>query len=459
MVRSFKRSSSLKKGKLTALLTILSVALLVAVAVCAFLLLEWEKPQIKVETDLAIIGGARDVTVSFADGRSGLQGVEVILVQGDKTFPVYAKTWPRTGYFGAVGPGEFKDTFVFDPKALKLGEGQAEVVVRARDFSWLNWGSGNSTEQRTTALVDTRPPHIQLVDNTRYVTQGGSGIVLYEIDEEASEHGVLLNGFLHRGHPLSADRKNIFVALVAFPYDADTIEQAEIVATDRAGNTGKSGLLFHHAKKKWKHDSINIGDGFLDAKMPEFAAHYPEMQGSPEEQFLFVNGEVRRRNSEQILEICSKPSAERLWAGRFLRMERSSPKAGFADHRTYFYNGKEIDKQVHLGLDLASTSRAAVHAANRGRVVFADYLGIYGKMVVLDHGQGLFSLYSHLSDISVNVGDLLEANQPLGASGLSGMAGGDHLHFSILINGIFVDPFEWFDDNWIKLKLTDLLPK
>ena len=133
----------------------------------------------------------------------------------------------------------------------------------------------------------------------------------------------------------------------------------------------------------------------------------------------------------------------------------SRRQAGFADHRTYLYEGKEIDHQVHLGIDLASVHRARIKAANRGKVVFADYLGIYGNTVILDHGQGVFSLYAHLSQIDVQPGSMIEKDGMLGLSGASGMAGGDHLHFSMLINGIFVNPLEWWDEQWLKLNITE----
>ena len=117
----------------------------------------------------------------------------------------------------------------------------------------------------------------------------------------------------------------------------------------------------------------------------------------------------------------------------------------------------EIDQQVHLGIDLASTRQADIKAANRGNVVFADYLGIYGNTIILDHGQGIFSLYSHLSQISVAVGELIDKGVVIGLSGNSGMAGGDHLHFSILVNGIFVTPLEWWDQQWLQLNIEDVL--
>jgi len=181
------------------------------------------------------------------------------------------------------------------------------------------------------------------------------------------------------------------------------------------------------------------------------------MTGSLVDQYIYVNSQVRKENYQTIVKVCSNPHAKRLWQGRFERMGRSTRKASYADHRTYYYQGKEIDRQVHLGIDLASTRRAAVKAANRGKVVFAEYLGIYGNTVILDHGQGIFSLYAHLSEIKTSVDEVIEKGIVLGLSGTSGMAGGDHLHFSILVNSIFVNPVEWWDRQWISLNIDDVL--
>jgi murein DD-endopeptidase MepM/ murein hydrolase activator NlpD len=105
---------------------------------------------------------------------------------------------------------------------------------------------------------------------------------------------------------------------------------------------------------------------------------------------------------------------------------------------------------VHQGYDLASTSRAPVLAANDGVVIFVDPLGIYGNTVILDHGLGLFSLYGHLSGFAVEKGEAVSKGNVLGKTGTTGLAGGDHLHFAMLVSGVFVDPLEWFDPRWIR---------
>ena len=83
-------------------------------------------------------------------------------------------------------------------------------------------------------------------------------------------------------------------------------------------------------------------------------------------------------------------------------------------------------------------------------VVFAAPLNIYGNTVVVDHGWGLQTLYGHLSTIEVKEGDEVKKGQPLGKSGATGLALGDHLHFEVLMQGVSVTPVEWWDGKWIR---------
>jgi murein DD-endopeptidase MepM/ murein hydrolase activator NlpD len=83
-------------------------------------------------------------------------------------------------------------------------------------------------------------------------------------------------------------------------------------------------------------------------------------------------------------------------------------------------------------------------------VIFADYLGIYGNCVILDHGLGVQTLYAHLSAFETAAGQAVEKGQAIGRSGMTGLAGGDHLHFTQLVHGRAVNPVEWWDPHWIE---------
>jgi murein DD-endopeptidase MepM/ murein hydrolase activator NlpD len=172
------------------------------------------------------------------------------------------------------------------------------------------------------------------------------------------------------------------------------------------------------------------------------------------EQFLAVNDILRKANYKIIYDACGETDTEIHWVGPFARLPNSARRAGFADHREYLYDGKVVGESTHLGIDLASTAHAPVPAANSGRVALAEYVGIYGNTVVLDHGFGLFSMYGHLSRINVEPDQVVSKNDIIGNTGATGLAVGDHLHFSIMVAGIFVNPVEWWDPNWIRNNIT-----
>jgi murein DD-endopeptidase MepM/ murein hydrolase activator NlpD len=157
-----------------------------------------------------------------------------------------------------------------------------------------------------------------------------------------------------------------------------------------------------------------------------------------------------RESDHRTLTALGARSANTLyWQGAFLRLPNSAPRAGFADQRDYIYQNANVDRQVHLGVDLASLAHSPVPAANAGKVVLAEDVGIYGRTVAIDHGFGLVSLYSHLSHIEVQVGQEVAKGEILGKTGTTGMAAGDHLHYSMLVHDTFVNPIEWWDEHWI----------
>jgi murein DD-endopeptidase MepM/ murein hydrolase activator NlpD len=201
--------------------------------------------------------------------------------------------------------------------------------------------------------------------------------------------------------------------------------------------------------KPFSTDTIELSDKLLEKIAAEFRNRFPQAK-NPLEVFLKANGELREQNRKAIVELGRQTSPVPLWQGDFLRMPNTAPLGGFAQSRTYNFQGQKVDQQTHLGFDLASVAHAPVPAANRGKVVFAGDLGIYGQCVVIDHGLGLQTLYGHLSRIGVKGGESVDKGQVIGSSGSTGMAAGDHLHFGVLVSGQEVNPVEWWDRSWIK---------
>jgi murein DD-endopeptidase MepM/ murein hydrolase activator NlpD len=224
-------------------------------------------------------------------------------------------------------------------------------------------------------------------------------------------------------------------------------------AHDEVGNETKASFVDNVFPKPFRRSRIVLEDRFLQRVVPEILQHAPELTASAADllpAFLKINGDLRKINADAISKITATTSTSRLWDGPFVQLGNSKVEASFADHRIYLYGAKEVDKQIHLGFDLAVTAAVPIVASNAGTVLHAAWLGIYGNCVIIDHGMGVASLYGHLSSVEVKAGETVKKGQLLGRSGMTGLAGGDHLHFTMLVQGRPVNPVEWWDSHWIE---------
>jgi murein DD-endopeptidase MepM/ murein hydrolase activator NlpD len=410
--------------------------------------MEREKPALAFDDELQFIGKATEWSFTASDRKTGLRQVRVWVRQGPEVKTVLAEDFPSAGWGSSEGVHRHEGSLTFDPKALGLSDGAATVIVAAQDNSLWKF-KGNSTFREFPVIVDTIPPRVSLLSTVHNVRKGGTGLVAFRLSEEAETAGVELDGYFFPSYPEETGAEGSRLAYFAFPHDAGKAVRLTLLARDQAGNEARRTFPSRILDKKFPRDTITVSDGFLERKVPEFQAADPSLDADLLKAYLTVNRDWRQRDHDRLREFCSKSASRRLWSGAFLQMRNTKNMSSYAVRRTYVHRGRVVDKQVHLGLDLASTAGAPVPAANGGVVTFAGELGIYGQTVLLDHGQGLFSLYSHLSGLAVDEGQTVERGETVGSSGQTGMAGGDHLHFSMLVSGEFVNPVEWFDDHWI----------
>jgi murein DD-endopeptidase MepM/ murein hydrolase activator NlpD len=303
------------------------------------------------------------------------------------------------------------------------------------------------------------PPQVSVLSQFHYINHGGSEMAVYRVSPGSQLSGVRVGDLEYAGFPASgagaASTDSLLrVAFFALRWDQDVRTPITVFARDDAGNEGSATFDFRVFPKVFRNSRIELDDRFLARVVPAILQNTPELRvDNPADligSYVRINRDLRRMNDARISELARGTSATLLWVGPFRQLINTAVEAGFADRRTYIYKGNEVDRQTHLGFDLASTAAAPVVAANHGIVLFAGWLGIYGNCVILDHGMGLQSLYAHLSSIDAKAGDTVQMNHQLGRSGATGLAGGDHLHFTMLLSGNAVNPIDWWSGQWVE---------
>jgi murein DD-endopeptidase MepM/ murein hydrolase activator NlpD len=142
------------------------------------------------------------------------------------------------------------------------------------------------------------------------------------------------------------------------------------------------------------------------------------------------------REISTVKQVFMRSSEDPLWWGRWTRPLPGTVVSPFGCRN--IVNGME--RSPHSGVDLKAPAGSPVKATNRGIVALVAEHFFSGKSIVIDHGGGIFSMYFHLSHISVGVGELVEKGELIGLSGCSGRVTGPHLHFGIRLNGRRINP-------------------
>ncbi len=390
------------------------------------------------------IGLKTTLILGLAATRGGIQSFEVRLVQGTQKVTAIQQTFPQPL------PNERGVTLIVEGRSLGLREGGATLEVYARDGFWRPLRLEDRPILTQPVTLDLTPPTLDLLSATQYLGQGGGGLVVYRA-KGASRTGVNVGGIFFPGFPVGPIDAGTHVALIAVPYDFPVASPIVLNAYDEAGNSASRSVASEIRPRRFPRDSVDIKEEFLQRKLPELL---PERTSVPPDQllqaFLVVNRDKRRQAEEAKRTISTKTLPKPLWHGTFLQPKNTKVFSNFAETRSYRFRGQDVDTQVHFGYDLASVKESPVAAANRGTVVFAGPLTIYGNTVILDHGLGLQTLYAHLSRIEVQEGQQVDKGAELGRTGSSGLAIGDHLHYEVLIHGISVTPLEWWDTRWIR---------
>jgi murein DD-endopeptidase MepM/ murein hydrolase activator NlpD len=423
---------------------VLSIFVILVLAACGFVWFSGKTVELSVPKPVAAIGTETNITVN-ATGPNGVKSFTAAVEQDGQSQTVYstrskAKQRSQTFTF-PVGKKE----------ASFLKEGPAKLVFSAAS----NDPRGRRTTISKSVQVVLHPPTISADGYQHYINQGGAELVTLDLGGSWTEAGVRVGPYVSGTFPMPGqpDNSNHRFSLFAYPWDVNPDTNPIAFVRNAAGTDVTTTFWTKVFPKTFRQSNIPLNDRNLAKVDNELD---PGGTGSLVDRFVKINREQRRKNAQTIYDLRTHTVNKMLWSGPFIPI-KGARESYFADRRSYYYKGKKVDEQVHLGFDLAQTAHMSVTAANSGRVIYADRLGIYGNCVIIDHGYSLQTLYGHMSKIDVKVGDMVQKEQHIGVSGATGMAFGDHVHFSMLVQGIQVNPKEWWDEHWIHDRILSKL--
>jgi murein DD-endopeptidase MepM/ murein hydrolase activator NlpD len=396
------------------------------------------KASVEIPVSITTIGQATPVTVHVRDAH-GVSKITASVEQNGAQYQVWQST---------AGTKEADSTFIFSvgvKTTPQLRDGHARLIVEATSGGLFH---STSRVERDVNVI-TQPPVVGADSDQHYLYLGMADLATLNVTGFYTSAGVRVGDETFRAWPMPGGKPGLF-SLFAFAWNMPAGTAPLVFASNGTGNDVTTPLTVVFPKKEQpvytKHE-IQVTDQFMQKVLGELD---PAGNGDPVARFVKINSEMRKANNHTLAELRFKTADHFLWSQPFARQPHSQAEATFADVRDYIYHGKKIDQQVHLGYDLAVTQHVGVQASNDGRIVWAAPLGIYGNCIVVDHGYGLQTIYGHLSRIDVHEGDMVKRGQVMGLSGMTGMAGGDHIHFAMQLDGVQIDPKEWWDAHWIQ---------
>jgi hypothetical protein len=414
--------------------------LLIAIVVAGivFVLARATTPVIDLINAPASVGQATSIVVHVRNQR-GVRVARAFVEQNGARYQVWDMHQPTKA------TDQMWNFTVGTKTTPQLRDGNAQLMVEATS----NDLRGKTAHAEREVTVVSQPPTVSVDSDQHYLYLGMADLATFNVSGGWTQAGVRVGDQTFRAWPMTGGKSGLF-SLFAFAWNMPAGTIPVVYAGNGTGSDVTSPIAFQFPKKeqpKYTTHDLQVSDAFMQKVIGELD---PNGSGDPVARFVKINSEMRKANNKTLADLQYKTADHWLFSQPFSRQSNAQTEASFADLRNYIYHGQKIDQQVHLGYDLAVTQHVGVESSNDGKVVYAAPLGIYGNCIVVDHGYGLQTIYGHLSHIDVHEGDMVKRGQVMGQSGMTGMAGGDHVHFAMQLDGVQIDPKEWWDPHWIQ---------
>jgi murein DD-endopeptidase MepM/ murein hydrolase activator NlpD len=410
---------------------IIAIVVLSGLSVPAVLYVRSSGTNIHINPPVKVVGIETPLHLRL-ENPHGVKSATVSVEQDGKSYPIPVTAQPDL----TVKVGK--------QSVPALHDGKAKVIITAvsKDFR------GKKDSLAFDVDVMTAPPRVVADGVQHYINQGGSEMVTFTPGGAWTEAGVKVGDYTFRSFPLP-NHPGQYFSLFAYSWQLPVNTPVYVYASNPSGAIARANFWYKVFPKKFRASPIPLESMKIDRIVNQIDTQN-KVPGDSVQRFVYINSVMRVKNNKTLADLRLQTEPKFLWTGAFLPMVDSTVESRFADDRTYTWQGKKVDEQTHLGFDLAKLAHSPIPASNDGKVIWAEDLGIYGNCIVIDHGFGLQTIYGHLSEFLVKKGDMVIKGQTIGKTGSTGLAGGDHLHFSMQVDGVQVNAVEWWDPHWVK---------
>ncbi|WP_187852836.1 M23 family metallopeptidase [Helicobacter pylori] len=342
-----------------------------------------------------------------------------------------------------------KESLVLDkPKSLEVPLIRPEIMgledkcldyeFQANDWSYANFFNGNKASFKQEVCIDTIKPLISVLSRSPSIAYGGSAIVIFEaLDKNLSQAFVRVKKKDFKAFRLlEFKQRDVFIALVPWSYKNKDFK-AFIVAKDKAYNSNTTPLLFKRKTHRLREKDINL------SALKDKIAKQEKFQNHTEQTLLEIFSNARLKDLEKIQKIALEQGD---FDKDFSHFQALKPLNGsfkmisnFLENRRLLKDNQVLFKFLHLGVDLMPSKDLSLAFDPLVKRVFKGELDFYGNSLMDCYGLGLCVFLAHLKD-----------DESVGSSGLKLGIG---LHLGMLLQGVFVRPNEWLNEQWIKTNI------
>ncbi|KAA6499085.1 M23 family metallopeptidase [Helicobacter pylori] len=342
-----------------------------------------------------------------------------------------------------------KESLVLDkPKSLEVPLIRPEIMgledkcldyeFQASDWSYANFFNGNKASFKQEVCIDTIKPLISVLSRSPSIAYGGSAIVIFEaLDKNLSQAFVRVKKKDFKAFRLlEFKQRNVFIALVPWSYENKDFK-AFIVAKDKAYNSNTTPLLFKRKTHRLRERDIDLN------ALKDKVAKQEKFQNHTEQTLLEIFSNTHLKDLEKIQKIALEQGD---FDKDFSHFQALKPLNGpfkmtsnFLENRRFLKDNQVLFKFLHLGVDLMPSKDLSLAFDPSVKRVFKGELDFYGNSLINCYGLGLCVFLAHLKD-----------DESVGSSGLKLGSG---LHLGMLLQGVFVRPNEWLNEQWIKTNI------